>query len=365
MARSFLHAQKGGLQQFILKDGFDSPDLSDVTAVTVEVGAVAVYSTSHDGGPVRWDTSETRRGEIVALVPMVSFTADHEDATITITSPTYPGGLEWATKAIAVGTGSFMGSGGKYTEQCDVCHGWFPVEELVRQIQVRRIEKAANYLPWSRFNDAGWTVDTDDLGEVSMGRPRWHWKVHPYAGANIVNGAASFWGDGEIVSKDAINLTSFTKYLMQGTFGTHQTTVHPSLTVEFGFYYDYGGGGEERQVMGTWTGVEGQQAWVSDDMWYPAGFFDADAVHAFFKVTTYDDQQIWWGESFRVQKDVSKPGMTNVPTSGSERILDPAEKYLGKTVVCREHWERLPKQINEYDPSFDSVETVDDEDQEL
>jgi hypothetical protein len=364
VARSFLHAQKGGLQQFILKDGFDCPDLSDATAVTVEVGAVAVYSTSHDGGPVRWNTSETRRGEIIALVPMASFTTDHEDATITIDLEGEGDPIVWATKAIPVGTGSFMGSGGKYTEQCDVCHGWFPVEELVRQIQVRRIEGAANYLPWSRFNDAGWTVDTDDLGEVSMGRPRWYWKVHPYAGANIVNGAATFWGDGELVSKDIIDGSSSSFLLLQGTFGTHQTTVKPFLDVELGFYYDYGGGSEERYVIGSWSGVDGRQVWGSRDV--SDGFWDnIDSVRAFFKVTTYDDQQLWWAESFRVQKNVSKPGMTNVPTAGSERILAPAEKYLGKTVVCREHWERLPKQINEYQPSFDGVKTVDDENQEL
>jgi len=257
-----------------------------------------------------------------------------------------------------------MGSGGKYTEQCDVCHGWFPVEELVRQIQVRRIEGAANYLPWSRFNDAGWTVDTDALGEVSMGRPRWHHKVHPYAGANIANGAATFWGDGEIVSKDAIDCFDFSKALLQGTFGTHQATVKPFLTVELGFYYNYGEVGEERHSIGSWEGTDGKQVWVSSNL-SSVPEYALPALRAFFKVTTYDDQQLWWGESFRLQKDVTNPGMTNVPTRGSERILDPADKYLGKTVVCREDWERLPKQIDDYDPSFDSVETVDDEDQEL
>ena len=363
MARTLIHLQKGGLQKFTLKDGFDSPDLSDVTAVTVDVGAVTVYSTAHDDGPVRWDTSEAARGEIMALVPMTSFSADHEDATITITSPTYPGGLAWATKAIPVGESAFMGSAGKYTEQCDVCHKWFPVEDLLRQIQVRRIEAAANYLPWSRFNDTGWTVDTDALGEVSMGRPRWYWKVHPYKGANMANGAATFWGDGELVAVDAIDLQGFTSVLLQGTFGTHQATIKPFLEVELGFYYDYGGGGEVRHSFGSWTGVEGKQAWVVNDLSGVGG--DAVALQAFFKVTTFDDQQLWWGESLRVQKDVSEPGMTNVQTRGSAIIRTPAAKYLGKTVVCPDDYERLKKQVNEYEPSFDGVEVVDDEDQEL
>ena len=364
MSRTFVHSQKGGLQQFILKDGFDSPDLADVTAVKVDVGSVAVYSTAHDDGPVRWNTSETRRGEVIALVPMVSFTADHEDATITITSPTYPGGLAWATKTIPVGTSAFMGSAGKYTEQCDICHKWFPVQDLIRQIQTRRIDPGANFLPWSRFNDTGWQVDTDELGEVSMGRPRWYWKVHPYKGANIAGGAASFWGDGELVAKETIDLSAFTTALLQGTFGTHQATVKPFLGVEFGFYYDYGGGGETRYVIGTWTGVEGKQVWVADDLSGIAGGHLA-ALQAFFKVTTYDDQQTWWGESFMVQKDVAKPGMTNVPTRGVAISRTPAAVYLGKTVVCPADYEQLQKQVNEYEPSFDGVDVVDDEDQEL
>ena len=367
MAKTFIHSQKGGLQQFILKDGFDSPDLSNLTDVTIDVGAVTVYSTAHDSGPVRWNTSETRRGEIMALVPMMSFSADHEDATIAIEGPTYPEGKAWATKAIPVGESSFMGSAGKYTEQCDVCHKWFPVEDLVRQIQVRRIEAAANYLPWSRFNDAGWTVDTDALGEVSMGRPRWYWKVHPYKGANMTNGAASFWGDGELVAVDAIDLSAFTSALLQGTFGTHQATVKPFLEVELGFYYNYDYGTElyeARYPIGSWSGVEGKQVWIVDDLSGVSGGH-LGALQAFFKVTTFDDQQSWWGESFRVQKDVSEPGMTNVQTRGSAIIRTPAAKYLGKTVVCPDDYERLKKQVNEYEPSFDGVEVVDDEDQEL
>ena len=34
-------------------------------------------------------------------------------------------------------------------------------------------------------------------------------------------------------------------------------------------------------------------------------------------------------------------------------------------MVCPEDWERLKKQVDEYRPSFDSIDWIDEEDQEL
>lgn len=365
MARSLVHSRDGGLDRFILKENqIDSPDLSDVTAVTVTVGATAVYSTASDDGPVRWSTSEARRGEIISLVPTAGFTSDNETATINITSPTYPGGLDWASLTIPVGTPSYFGRGGEHREQCNVCGRWFRVSELLRQTHIRRRHARDNYLYYGRYNTDGWEIDTDHLGEVSMGRSTVYWKVHTFKNANMAGGCHSFWGDGELVAKHEVDLSTFTTALLRGRFGTHQMTIKPGLTIEFGFYYDYGGGGEVRYSLGTRTDVEGDLTWLVDDLSSISGGH-LSALKAFFKVTTYDDQQIWWGEHFRLQKNASAPGFTTAVSSGAP--IDDAfqMKTFGKTVVCPDHRDRMPKQINEYQPEFDSVETVENEDEEF
>jgi len=364
MARTLVHSRDGALDRFILKENqIDSPDLSDVTSVTVTVGATVVYSTASDDGPVRWSTSEARRGEIISLVPTAGFTDDNETATIKIVSPTYPGGLNWASLTIPVGTPAYLGQGGVRREQCNVCGRWFPVTELIRQTHIRRREARDNYLYYSRFCAAGWEVDTDALGDVSMGRSTKYWKIHTYKNANMAGGCQSFWGDGELVAKQEVDLSAFTTALLRGRFGTHQMTQNPDLTVEFGFYYDYDGVGETRYSLGTWENVEGKTVWIVDDLSGIAGGHLSE-LKAFFKVTTYDDQQIWWGEQFRLQKDLSEPGMTTAIATGAP-VTDAFQmKTFGKTVVCEDHRDRLPKQIDEFQPTFDPVEIVETEDEE-
>lgn len=362
--RTFIHGQKAGLQQFILKNGFDSAPLAAVTAIRIDVGDVTVYSTAHDDGPIRWNTSETRLGEIMALIPMVSFTTDHEDAAVTITSPAYPDGLVWAEKAIPVGTAAFMGAAGVYTEQCDSCGLWFPVEDLIRQMKIRQVNPGSNYIPWSRFNDDGWEIDTDALGEVSMGRTRWAHTVHPYEGANIEHGAASFWGDGLLVSKIAIDLSGFCNALLRGTFGAHQTTKKPGLDVAFGVYYDFGGGGETKYEFGSWSGVDGRKAWASSDLSAIASE-ELRELKPYYDVTTHDDQQIWWGEMFRLEKDMIKPDLTTIETQGAAEVKEFNPAFIGSGVACPACYDRMEKQVNEYRPTFDGLDTVDVEDQEL
>jgi hypothetical protein len=365
MARTFLHHQKAGLQQFILKDGFSSVGLADVSDIQIDVGAVTVFSTAHDSGPVRWNTSETRMGEIMALVPMVSFTENNAPATVVIDGPTYPpGGITYGPKTIAVGEGSFMAAAGTYYDQCDGCGIWFPVEQLIRQLKIREVRPAANYLPWSRFNNEGWQVDTDELGEVSMGRSRWFHKIHPYAGSMVAGGAGSFWGDGLLVSNDTIDVAAFSTALLSGIFGTHQTTKKPFLDIEFGVYYDYGGGSETKYVFGTGSGVDGKRVWAVNDLSGVDGGH-VGALQPYFDVTTHDDQQIWWAESLRVQKDVLQPGMTTVETKGVARIKEFNAAFLGSGVACEECYDVLKKRVNEYRPTVDQFEIVDVEDQEL
>lgn len=362
--RTFIHHQKAGLQQFILKNGFDSAGLVNVTDIQINVGSVTVYSTAHDDGPIRWNTSETRLGEIMALIPMASFDTDHELASVIITSPDYPGGLVWAEKTIPVGTPSFLAAAGVYTEQCDSCHLWFPVDELIRQMKIRQVNPGSNYIPWSRFNNDGWQINTDELGEISMGRPRWAHTIHPYAGSNIEHGAASFWGDGLLVCKQTIDLSGFSDALLRGTFGMHQTTKHPGLNVEFGVYYDYGGGNETKYQFGAWSGIDGKRVWASNDLSSidPGHIQD---LQPYFDVITHDDQQIWWGESFRLEKDMIKPDLTTIETKGAAEVKAFNPEFIGSGVACRGCYDRMGKQVNEYRPGFDRFDTVDVEDQEL
>jgi len=364
MARSLVHSRDGGLDRFVLKENqIDSPDLSDVTDVTIQVGSTTVYSTASDSGPVRWNTSELKRGGIIALVPTAGFTSDRETAQVTIYSPTYPGGLLWATKTIPVGTPSYFGQGGENTDQCEVCGKWFPVTQLIRQTHIIRREARDNYLYYSRYNEDGWEIDTDVLGEVSMGRSTMYWKVHTYSGANMAGGANSFWGDGELVAKHEVDLSAFTTALIRGLFGTHQTTRNPNVDVEFGFYYDYGGGSEVRYSLGTKTDVEGSTVAIVDDLSSIAGGH-LSALKAFFNVTTYDDQQIWWGERFRLQKDLTALGLTSAISKGSP-ISDAFKmKNFGKMVVCKDHQLTLEKQVNEYSPDYEEVNIVETEDED-
>lgn len=365
MSRTFVHRREAALDHFELKESqYVAPDLSDVTSVTVTVGSTVVYSTASDDGPVRWDTSETKRGEIVALVPTAGFTGNSETASITIYSPTYPAGLVWASQTIAVGESSYFGQGGVNREQCNVCGGWFKVTELVRQIQILRRNERANYLYSSRYSTDHWTVDTDFLGDVSMGMSTMYWKVHSYKNANMAGGANSFWGDGELVASDALDLSAFTTALLRGRFGTHQTTKKPGLSVEFGVYYDYGGAGEVRYSFGTKTGIEHQTAAVTDDLSSIAPGH-LTALQPFYKITTYDDQQVWWGEGFRLQKDDEALGFTTA-VSKKEPVDDAFQmKNFGTLVVCEKHRMELEKQVNEYQPTFDEANIVETEDQEF
>ena len=365
MARSYVHARIGGLDRFVLKENVtDSPDLADVTSVTVVVGSTTVYSTAYNDGPVRWNTSETRRGEIVALIPTAAFTADRDTAEITIVNPDNPGGLLWASQIVPVGVSSLFGQGGENREQCDVCGRWFRVSQLVRQVQIRRREARANYLYWSRYNAENWSVDTDALGEVSMGRSRVRWAPHTYKNANMMDGAQSFWGDGELVANDAVDLSTFTTALLRGRFGTHQMTKKPGLTIEFGFYYDFGGAGEVRYPLGSKEDVEGETAWIVDDLSSIAGGHISE-LQAFYKITTFDNQQIWWGEDFRLQKDDSAPGLTTAVSKGAPVVEDFQMKTFGAAVVCPDHRDIMPKQVNDYQPEFDPVEIIETEDQEF
>jgi len=365
MARSLVHARDGGLEHFILRENqIDSPSLADVTSITIQVGSTTVYSTASDDGPVRWNTSETKRGEILALVPTAGFTDNSALAQVTIYSPTYPAGLLWATLTIPVGTPAFFGQGGEHGDQCEVCGGWFPVSELIRQTHILRREARDNQLYYSRYSSAGWNIDTDALGDVSQGRSRMYWKIHPYKNANVADGHESFWGDGELVAKDTVDLSAFTTALMRGQFGTHQTTRKPGLDIEFGFYYDYGGGSEVRYSLGTRQDVEGNLAWITDDLSSISPGHIA-ALSAFYNVTTYDDQQIWWVENMRLQKDATEPGLTTALSTGSPIDDSFLMKTYGKMVVCPEHRLHMEKQVNEYQNTFDGVDVVENEDEEF
>ena len=364
MARSLVH-HRAGLDHFLLRENvYDSIDLADVTSVTVQVGSTVVYSTAYNDGPVRWNTSETKRGEVVALVPTAGFTTDSALAQVTIYSPTYPAGLLWATLTIPVGAANYFGQGGEHREQCEVCGRWFLVTQLIRQTQILRREARDNALYYSRYNATGWAIDTDALGDISQARSRVYWKVHPYKNANMADGAQSFWGDGELVAEDEIDLSAFTTLLMRGTFGTHQATKKPGVDIEFGFYYDYGGGSQVRYSLGTREDIEGKTAWITDDL-SSIALGHLSALRAFYKITTYDDQQIWWVEHMRVQKDASEPGMTSAEATGAP--IDDAflMKRYGKMVVCPDHRMMFEKQVNEYSTTFDQIDVVEDEDEEF
>lgn len=369
MARSFVHSREAGLERFVLVENhIDKPDLSDVTSVTVVVGPTTVYSTASDSGPVRWNTSETKRGEIIALVPTSAFTEESYEATITIYSPTYPGGLAWATVEIPVGTSAYFGQGGEHREQCEVCGRWFPVTQLIRQTHILRREARDNHLKWSRYwVGSYWNLQNgvDYLGEVSMGRSKYYSRPHPFKNATPADGCHSFWGSDELWINEGIDLSSFSQVLVRGRFGTHQATKKPGLTIEFGAYHwEWPGPVIDRYVFGTRTGVDGNTAFVVNDLsGVPVGH--RDAMNIFFKVTTYDDQQVWWGENFRVQKDVSEPGMTTAIAKGTP--IDDAflMKTYGKMVVCQDHRLHMEKQVNEYSTEFDQIDVVEDEDEEF
>lgn len=366
MARTFVHRREAGLEHFELKENhYDAPDLSTVTSVTVDVGGVTVYSTGPSDGPVRWNTSELKRGEIIALVPTASFEGSTETAQVTIVSPDYPTGLVWASQTISVLESSYFGQGGVNREQCDVCGGWFKVTDLVRQLQILKRNERANYLYSSRYDSTYWEiVGADYLGEGSMGYSKFYWKVHPHKNANMAGGAHCFWGDGELVAKDALDLSGYCTALLRGRFGTHQTTKQPGLTVEFGFYYDYGGAGQTRYSIGTATEVETRTAFKTTDL---SAIAEAHrtALQPFYKITTYDDQQIWWAEGFRLQKDESTLGLTTATSKGAPVDEAQLEKNFVTAVVCPKHRMELEKQVDEYQPTFDDVQIVETEDQEF
>jgi hypothetical protein len=248
-------------------------------------------------------------------------------------------------------------------EQCNVCGGWFEVETLVRQTQVRRRMAGANYLAWSRYNTAGWETTAAYQGEISLGRSTIY---HQLSGDdyNITKGAGTFEGDGRLTSKTEIDASTWTTLTAQGRFGMHQEDQSAGITVAMGVLK----GANEYPIL-TRTNVFGDKVRGTIDL-SDILVADRDALKLYFDITT-DWQmgqplRLWWGHFFQVQKDVTRfDELIFVPTAGAARVYATDAKILGKTVVCRDHWERLPKQINRYRPSPDGAEVVEEETQEL
>jgi hypothetical protein len=354
----------GGLYRFrLFSSAFEPLDLSAVTQVKLTRGSEIITESTPSSGSVRWAQSEFKTGEIVAKLTD-AFVAESGDATVNITSPTYPTGVDWGTVEVG-GAGEFVGGSGVFLEQCDICGKWFPIETLVRQIQVRRRSIAANYLTYSRYESSHWSCTATYLGEASMGRSRFRDVVDPEGGpSRIADGAASFWGDGLLIATNSIDASSWTTILIEGQFGVNQATTLGELNVKVGVVYDPGGVGETYYEAADLDIVGGFRAWGALAVSAIAAGHRS-ALQAYFRVTTETGQQVWWGERFRVQKDESTPGMTWVPTKGSALVHTEDGKMLGRTVVCPDDWERLPKQVDDYRPDFDPVPIVDDENQEL
>lgn len=354
----------GGLHRFrLFHSPFEPLDLSTATAITLTRGAETLTEATPAAGSLRWAQDEYKTGEIAALIPE-AFLAASGDTTVTVTSPDYPLGEDWGTCEIGHG-GEFTGGSGVYLEQCDICGKWYDINTMVRQIQVRKRSIAANYLPYSRYNEAFWGCTAQYLGECSMGRPRFRDVVDPNDGpSRMVDGAASFWGDGILTSIDTLDVSTWSVVLVEGQFGCNQRTAQGVVDVSMGLIYDPGGAGETYYEVGSFTDVNGRHLHGYKAVAAIAAGHRS-ALQVQYRVTTYSDQEVWWGERFRVQKDVTTPGMTWVPTKGTALVHTTEGKMLGRTVVCSEDWERLPKQINDYRPDFDAVPIVEDENQEL
>lgn len=368
MARVIDCSWSGGLYRFRLwSSQYDPFDVSGVTAVRLTRGVVVVNDSAPVSGDVRWGQTEYYDNEIVAKLSS-SFIAAGGDVTVRITSPTYPTGLDFGTVDVGAG-GAFVAAAGVWVEQCDICGRWFDVNKLVRQLQIRHKYSGANYCHRSRYNPAEWTASTDYLGDVSMGRPRWRHIVDPEDGApsRMADGASSFWGDGNLTHDTAIDMSTWTNALVQGQFGFNQTTRLAEANVKAGLIYDPGGAGETFYQAADLDIVGGQIVWGQIAL-SSVAVGHRSALHPHFIVTTETDQQVWWAERFRLQKDVTNPRDTfysHVETKGSPVIITTEGKQFGMTVVCPEDWEKFPKQVNEYEPSFDDIDTVDTEVQEF
>ena len=368
MARVVDRSWAGGLYRFRLwSSPYDPYDVSDVTAVTLTRDGTAYTDV---GGPAagsfRWGQTEYHSNEIVVKAS-AGLLAESGDITLRTVSPTET--IDWDAGDIGNG-GQFVAAAGVWVEQCDICGLWYPIESLVRQLQIRHQYEGANYCDRSRYNPAEWTATTDYLGDVSMGRPRWRHIIDPEdkAPSRMADGASSFWGDGNLTQDSAIDMSTWTTALIQGQFGVNQITTFSELDVVAGFIYDPGGVDETFYQAVSLTSVLGGQ-----DVWGTVALASVaaghrSALHPTFRVTTATDQQVWWGERFRVQKDVSNPKDTFfswVETKGSPVAQDEKNKVYGMAVVCPKDWERFKKQVDEYKPSFDSIDTIEVEQQEF
>lgn len=366
MARSVEVIWAGGLYRFRLwQAAFDPYAVSGVTAVRLTRGSEVVNDSAPASGDVRWAQSEFYENEIVAKLSS-AFIAESGDVTVRITSPDYPSGVDWATVDIG-GSGAFVAAAGVWVEQCDICGLWFDVNSLVRQLQVRHRYAGTNYCDRSRYNPAEWTCTAEYVGDVSMGRSRWRHVVDPTDGApsRMADGASSFWGDGNLTHDTAIDMSAWTTALIEGQFGVNQVTKLSELSVSAGLIYDPGGANET--FYPAVSSVDGGAVWGAITLsTIPAG--RRSALHPQYRVTTQSGQQVWWAERFRVQKDVSTPRDTFyswIETKGSPVVQTESDKVYGTTVVCPKDWERLKKQVNDYEPSFDKIDWIEEEKQEF
>lgn len=353
----------GGLHRFrLFSSPFEPVDLSTVTEIELKRDTYGFANNVPDSASIRWNQSEFKKGEVVALLPD-GFKEDTGLVKIQLYGPGQPNEV-FGTCEIGSG-GEFVGGSGVYLEQCDICGKWFDINTLVRQLQVRKRSIAANYLPYSRYNSTYWNCTTDYLGEASMGRSRFRDVVDPDGGpSRMVDGAASFWGDGVLTAIEQIDVQAWDTVLVEGQFGTNQRSVQGTLDVVIGLIFDKGSPNEKFYQLGSFSGVNGRRVFgsISVSSIDPA---HRPYVRAEYRITTATNQEVWWGERFRVQKDKTVPDMTWVPTKGTALVHTEEGKMLGRTVVCPKDWERLPKQIDGYRPNFDAVPTLEDENQEL
>jgi hypothetical protein len=352
----------GGLYRFRLVDGLEEYDVSDVTQVTLTRGTETLTEATPTSGVIRWP-GYYHANEIVAKLP-ATFIAETGEVTVNIVDPDNPAGLDYGSVDIGTG-GEFVGAAGTYYEQCDVCHLWYPIETLVRQLQIRVRPAGTNYLLYSRYNPTFWSCTADYLGDVSINFPRWRHVVEPGDGpARIADGASSFWGDGVFLAADAVDVTGWTTALLQADIGMNECYQHSTVDVSLDLVFDPGGLSETVYNVAERTEVDGITVWGSIAV-STIPLAHRGALHAQLTVTTETDQEVWWIERLQLQKDATKTSMATVETKGAAVAYTTDGRVLGMTVVCQKDWEPLAKQVNEYSPEFDGIPTIEVEDQEL
>ena len=215
--------------------------------------------------------------------------------------------------------------------QCQVCGGWFPRSELVRQLRSAPAPVGSNLLAWSGYNASGWTSTATTDGTTA-------WGCRALAALSSldddgtttteIDGAPTFKGDGALTAAAAVDLSALTTARFSCQFSPHQADCGGSYTVTLRLL-----NGLTRYTAASFTTVAGRRVWGD------LALADVLEAHrsALVPAITVDAPSATarWAVERIALYDPDTYGDCYVPTSGAAVTRTDSGPDVAAVVTCR------------------------------